>query len=124
MKIILPFEFHQNLSLFMRRSGYHEFNDYNTGKTSYIKRLGEVFYPRYHVYIEQDRDNRVSINLHLDQKKPSYAGAHAHSAEYDGPVVEREAQRLEGLIKNQMDNQLQVNNTEEDKKGFWQKLFG
>jgi hypothetical protein len=126
MKIFFPFEFRQNIMMFMRRAGYHEFNDPNTGQTSYIRRLTEVFYPRYHVYIDQDRDNRVFINLHLDQKKPSYAGAHAHSAEYDGEVVEREGRRLEGLIKNQINNQGQAapRPDNEEKKSFWQKLFG
>lgn len=124
MKIILPFDFQQNLKVFMRRAGYHEFNDFNTGKTSYIRRLSDVFYPRFHVYIEQNHDNQISINLHLDQKKPSYSGAHAHNAEYDGRAVEQEGRRLEGLIKNQIDNQKQSHETFEEKKNFWQRIFG
>lgn len=125
MKINIPFDFKQNLLVFMRRAGYHQFNDYNTGKTSYIRRLSDVFYPRFHVYIETDRDNRVSINLHLDQKKTSYANANAHSADYDGPAVEAEGRRLQGLIENQMHNQQQEKvDHDEDKKNFWQRLFG
>jgi len=126
MKIYLPFDFQQNELMFMRRAGYHQFNDYNSGNTSYIRRLSDGFYPRFHVYIQTDKDNRTSINLHLDQKKSSYAGAHAHSADYDGPVVETEGKRLQGLIDNQMHNQQQLRSdaVEEEKKGFWQKIFG
>ena len=121
MKIYLPFEFDQNPRMFMRRAGYAEFNDPNTGISSYTKRLDRDYYPRFHVYIEDDRDNRQSINLHLDQKKPSYAGAHAHNGEYEGGRVEQEGNRLQGLIKNQMDNQNQ--SATKENKGFFANLF-
>ena len=124
MRISLPFDFNQNLRNFMRRAGYAEFNDPNTGQTSYTKRLSSGFYPRFHAYLEQDQDNSSFINLHLDQKKPSYAGAHAHNAEYEGETVENEGQKLKGLVKNQMDNQSQsVKPSGEEKKSFWEKLF-
>ena len=125
MRIYLPFDFQQNELIFMRRAGYHQFNDYNSGNTSYIRRLSDGFYPRFHVYIETDKDNRTSINLHLDQKKPSYAGAHAHSADYDGSAVETEGKRLQGLIDNQIHNQQQTNQVDsQENKSFWQKIFG
>lgn len=106
----------------MRRAGYAEFNDPNTGQTSYVRRLTRDFYPRFHAYVQQDRDNQWFVNLHLDQKKPSYQGAHAHNADYEGTRVEAEAARLEGLIKNQLDNQNQVS-SRQSKKNFWQQLF-
>ena len=121
MKIPLPFDFDENLRNFMRRAGYAAFNDPNTGKISYTKRLSRDYYPRFHAYIQPDSDNRQSINLHLDQKKPSYPGSSAHNAEYEGVQVEQEGKRLQGLIKNQMDNQKQV--SQEEKKGFFAKLF-
>ncbi|MBI3290855.1 hypothetical protein HYZ76_01075 [Candidatus Falkowbacteria bacterium] len=105
MKIKIPFDFSENERNFMRRAGYSVFDDPNTGQTSYVKRLSRDFYPRFHVYIEEGKDRGRYINLHLDQKKPSYAGAHAHNAEYEGGQVELEGQRLEGLIKNVVDNQ-------------------
>ncbi len=123
MRINLPFDFKENLRIFLRRAGYAEFNDFNSGQTSYTRRLSRDFYPRFHVYAEQDQDNKAFLNLHLDQKKPSYAGAHAHNAEYEGGLVETEGQRLRGLIKNQMDNQSQSTKPAEEKKSFWGKLF-
>lgn len=124
MKIYLPFDFKGDLRTLIRRAGYGEFNDPNTGKTSFTKRLISDYYPRFHIYIEQDRDNKIFLSLHLDQKKPSYPGAHAHSADYDGEAVEREAAKLQGLIKNQLDNQNQSPKPTENKKSFWEKLFG
>jgi hypothetical protein len=122
MKIALPFEFKQEPKLFLQRAGYHELNDINSGQNSFVRRLHGDYYPRFHIYQETDSNGRKFINLHLDQKKPSYSGAHADNAEYDGEVIQKETERLQGLIKNQMDNQNQVK-TEPVAKNFWHKLF-
>ena len=110
----------------MRRAGYAEFNDPNTGIASYTKRLSGDYYPRFHAYLNEDKDLKQFVNLHLDQKKPSYAGSSAHNAEYDGEVLSREARRLEGLVKNQMDNQASNvrDQKSEDGKGWFARLFG
>ncbi|MFA6254517.1 MAG: hypothetical protein WC675_00600 [Patescibacteria group bacterium] len=123
MKIYLPFEFQINLRIFFQRAGYTEFNDPNTGKSSYTKRLSHDYYPRFHLYVETDKDNRKFFNLHLDQKKPSYAGSSAHNAEYDSQIVIQEAERLKGLIKNQQDNEKQQQKPVAENRGFWSKLF-
>ena len=39
------------------------------------------------------------FSLHLDQKKPVYQGAHAHSGEYFGPVIDEEAARIKSILK-------------------------
>ena len=125
MKIYFPFDFQENPQVFMRRAGYGMFNDPNTGITSYTKRLDRDYYPRFHVYIETDKENKTSINLHLDQKKASYQGSHAHNAEYEGGRVDEEGRRLEGLIKNQKDNQEYIESQkEEKKKGIFSAFFG
>ncbi len=83
----------------MRRAGYHfDRQDSSTGDDSYIARLSGAFYPRFHVYVRSD-DKGVVLRLHLDQKRPSYPGSHAHNAEYDGDVVEREGERLKQLFE-------------------------
>lgn len=125
MKIYLPFNHNIDLRILLRRAGYSEFLDPNTNQRSFTLRFGRDYYPRFHVYVEQDKENKTFINLHLDQKKPSYAGSSAHNAEYDGKLVEQEISRLQGLIKNQTDNQSQgPQKSVEEKKGFWGKLFG
>lgn len=70
------------------------------GKISFAKRIHRDFYPRFHVYIKEDRET-VIFDLHLDQKRPIYEGVTAHSGEYDGEVVEREAARIKAEIARQ-----------------------
>lgn len=122
MKISFPFDFPENKMAFMRQSGYAAFTDPNTRKSSYVKRIAGDNYPRFHVYLGINKDNQEYIDLHLDQKKPSYAGAHAHSGEYEGGAVEVEGNRLAGLIKNKMDNSKQ-NKTQPQPQGWFAKLF-
>jgi hypothetical protein len=88
---------------FMRSAGYAHIVDRLENKDSYVRRLSGDHYPRFHVYIKEglDRDNRLLavISLHLDQKQASYAGNARHSAEYDGPVVNDEIERLKIALK-------------------------
>lgn len=78
----------------INRCGYATFRDPNTGETSYVRRLGSYFYPRFHVYIKKYDENGLHISLHLDMKQPTYIKGHAHSGEYDGAQVEAEAERI------------------------------
>ncbi|MCG2700791.1 hypothetical protein L6267_01325 [Candidatus Parcubacteria bacterium] len=82
---------------FLRRAGYGYIRDRRSAKDSFARRLGGGFYPRLHIYIEEQGDKAI-LNLHLDQKQASYAGSHAHNAEYDGLIVEGEIKRLKNLI--------------------------
>jgi hypothetical protein len=82
---------------FLRRAGYAYIRDRKTGLDSFARRLGSGFYPRLHMYADEQGDN-IIFNLHLDQKQPSYQGARAHNAEYEGEVVEEEIKRLKRLI--------------------------
>ena len=50
------------------------------------------------MFIKQDRD-KLFFNLHLDQKKPSYSGSSAHSGEYDGEIIEKEVERIKGILR-------------------------
>ncbi|OGH91190.1 MAG: hypothetical protein A2534_04410 [Candidatus Magasanikbacteria bacterium RIFOXYD2_FULL_39_9] len=79
------------------RCGYAKIIDRRMGKTSFAKRIHRDFYPRFHVYIKTEGDS-VVFDLHLDQKRPIYEGVTAHSGEYDGEVIEREAERVKNAI--------------------------
>lgn len=80
-------ELKTNILAFMRRCGYAPFHD------SYVRVLGAGGYPRFHVYID-DLPDKYALNLHLDQKRPSYGQETAHSGDYEGPQVEAEADRI------------------------------
>ncbi|HPV70954.1 MAG TPA: hypothetical protein PKY08_03650 [Candidatus Magasanikbacteria bacterium] len=97
MKIVInqPNDYARNL---LRGCSYAAFTDPRTGQESFVRRLTGDFYPRFHVYAEEN-DKQLVINLHLDQKKPSYGETHAHSGEYDGEIVEQEGRRLQQEIE-------------------------
>ena len=80
-----------NLYNFLRKCGYAPFHD------SFIKVLSRSGYPRFHLYLNES-DDKYILNLHLDQKKPSYGKETAHSGEYNGEIVEKEAERIKELI--------------------------
>jgi len=81
----------------VRRAGYGLIYDRRTGQESYVRHLGRMLYPRFHLNVEESAES-CSFNLHLDQKQPSYTGSHAHSGEYDGELVEAEMERLRSYI--------------------------
>ncbi|MBI2459354.1 MAG: hypothetical protein HYV53_02250 [Parcubacteria group bacterium] len=82
----------------LRQAGYAYLMDRRTGQESYARRFGRGFYPRFHLYLEE-QGGQVIFNLHLDQKQASYEGAHAHNAEYDGELVEEEMRRIKSYTK-------------------------
>ena len=78
----------------MRRCGYGEYYDRRMRATSYMKRARiQDMFPRFHIYIEE-KGQEVILDLHLDQKRVSYEGSHAHSGEYEGGAVDKEAERI------------------------------
>lgn len=88
----------------MRQIGYQPACFQNEGEFSIVRQLGRNDYPRFHLYIKQsfdsaqDKLNTFVFNLHLDQKKPSYRGSAGHSGEYDGDLVEKEAERIKAIL--------------------------
>ena len=89
MKIYLPKkDLRQNITTFLKRKcGYFPLEN------SYVRRMGTHFYPRFHLYVNENEKNYI-LNLHLDQKKPSYGNQTAHSGEYGGEVVKEEGERI------------------------------
>ena len=88
-----------NILSIMRSCGYApEGADENTGESKWTRPLMGRRYPRFHIYSGVSPDGTKAIlELHLDQKQPSYGGSHAHSGEYDGLTVEREAKRIQQI---------------------------
>lgn len=98
MKLEIPL-LKENILTLMRRCGYApEGADERTGELRWTRPLMGRRYPRFHIYSKLSPDNtRAVLELHLDQKQPSYQGFAAHSGEYDGPVVGAEAQRIQQI---------------------------
>jgi len=105
MKLKVDYNKIGNYKIFLRRAGYALIFDRQRGQESFVRRLGEGYYPRIHLYVEPD-GNYVIFNIHLDQKKASYEGTNMHSAEYDSNVVEGEINRLREIIGLEINNDI------------------
>ena len=71
------------------------------GEVSIVRQIGRNDYPRFHLYTKpiSGATGGYSFSLHLDQKRTSYEGSTGHSGDYDGPVVEGEAERIKSLLQ-------------------------
>jgi hypothetical protein len=119
MKIVLQ-NIKDNPRALIRRAGYSEHFDSRSGETSYSRRLDRNVFPKFHAYLSE-RDGGVEVSLHLDQKQPSYGVGHMHSGDYDGPLIERELERIKQSFENAS---APLAEEPEQKKGFFGKLFG
>jgi hypothetical protein len=90
--------FRENPRNLLRRCGYHETYNTKTKVISFARRVGRLTYPQFHIFINKETGKEVVLNLHLDAKKPSYPGFHAHSGEYDTEVVKKEAVRIKRIF--------------------------
>lgn len=96
MKFVVKNVSGKNVVNLMREISYH-YSGTSQDKTqlAFTHSLGPNLYPRFHIYLKENKKTgEIVINLHLDQKKPIYKGAPAHSGEYDGKIVETEAERI------------------------------
>lgn len=100
MKLIFEKAERANPDFLMRRCGYGKIEN-RAGQVSYTRLFGRSGYPRFHAYVEPHA-NGLRVNLHLDQKQPSYGEHTAHSGEYEGPVVEREGERIRVCIQGML----------------------
>lgn len=87
-----------NIQALARTIGYRPLKYTAAGELNCVRPLGGD-YPRFHVYLKADKDVLV-FNIHLDQKKPSYEGSHAHGGDYDSGTIKNEVERIKEIIMN------------------------
>lgn len=87
----------ENIVVLARKLGYRPLSK-TEQEFSCVKYLAPSGYPRFHLYIKTNKEEFV-FHLHLDQKKPTYAGSSAHSGEYTGEAVEKEAERIKKILE-------------------------
>src|SRR5688572_10063038 len=68
------------------------------GQHAFVRPMRGGDFPRFHLYVSEEQE-RFVFNLHLDQKKPTYEGMNAHSGEYDGDIITKEAERIWEIVK-------------------------
>lgn len=89
-----------NLMNTLRQAGYHPIHDYSSGQDSWVRTLGRLHYPRFHLYV-QGSPTTVELSLHIDQKQTTikFAKGRRHAGEYDSPIVQNEVARLQRWIE-------------------------
>lgn len=87
-----------NLINSMRQAGYH-FDGQRGEEAVFYRSLSSSLFPRFHIYAKRvPPAGGWELNLHLDQKQPSYEEGKAHAGEYDGELVEKEAKMIQKAI--------------------------
>jgi hypothetical protein len=95
MKISSDKPLASNILVTLRRLGYSP----HQGRSgdSFVKPMsGGSRYPQFHLYVQSTTP--VAMTLHLDQKAPTYGDQASHGGEYEGPIVEAEAARIQASL--------------------------
>jgi hypothetical protein len=87
----------ENIQTLIRRMGYQPLGYTNSGELNCVRPI-HGSYPRFHIYLKEEKDGYI-FNLHLDQKKPSYEGSHAHAGDYDSETVREESERIKSTLR-------------------------
>ncbi len=83
----------------MRSAGYISLGrGKDEAEFSFIRSFGRSGYPRFHLFVRFDKGKEPIFDLHLDQRKTVYMGARAHGAEYEGPLLEDEMERIKSFL--------------------------
>jgi hypothetical protein len=104
---------------FMRRAGYG-FQKEGGGEIAFVRRVSGGPFPRYHAYTTH-QNGQLTINLHVDQKAPSYERGKAHAGEYDGSLVAQEIARLQEFASRA--DTVKPEPSKKEDKGFFGRLF-
>ncbi len=98
MKFVFKNHLEENIVNLMRKAGYY-FLLQEESDISFIRPLERSGYPRFHIHVEARKEaDEILFKLHLDQKRAIYKGAPAHAGEYEGEVIEREAERIKQIL--------------------------
>ena len=87
----------ENIVNLARKIGYYFLKE-EKDELSFVRPLERTGFPRFHLYIKKSNEGLI-FNLHIDQKRPIYKGAPAHAGEYEGKVVETEAERIKQILE-------------------------
>lgn len=91
----------ENITTLTRKISYRYLRKDEEKKEHVLIRPLEIGgYPRFHLFLKINSENQEFIfSLHLDQKRPIYKAAPAHSADYEGEAVEREVERIKEILE-------------------------
>jgi hypothetical protein len=123
MKFISPFTTETEAERFLTRSaGYLLLFNRHKQQKSFARPLDRAEYPRFHIY-PIEKNGSYIFSLHLDQKRISYANAHAHNAEYDGDNVSAERDRLQALWSAKKEDKKESASSPEKKRTLIRRII-
>jgi len=82
----------------LQTCGFFPIFDRRTQKGSFVRKISNNRYPRFHLYLKE-LTNELVFDLHLDQSGTVYSGQKAHNADYDSPEVKQELTRIFQEVK-------------------------
>jgi len=125
MDIIYKKPLKQNSPTILRKAGYIPIRDRKSGKESFVLKIRGDRYPRFHLYVEEEAEERTKWHLHLDNKEHGW-GSKRHDADYDSPEVKSETERLIRWMKHftQAKEDTPPKNDQDKPIGVLAKLFG
>lgn len=99
MKLVIENKTKENPVQLLRTLGYIAIKE-SYGEFNLIKQLSRNPFPRFHLFLKEINEKSFSVNLHLDQKVPTYGKQKAHSGEYenDNPLLQEEAERIKSFF--------------------------
>ena len=93
--------FAESIDTYLKRAGYL-YHCTEEGKFCYHRRLNDLRFPRFHVYVAQ-KNNKVQISLHIDaQDSLNHRGNHKQPWAYHGGRIEQEMSRISDSFEGQL----------------------
>jgi hypothetical protein len=96
MEIIVE-DSRQNDKYLMRKCGYMPWRNPRSGETSYIRKLGGGYYPRFHIKVRK-MGSRLIFDLHLDSRRPMHKIGIRTYEDEESRIVSSEADRIKKFI--------------------------
>jgi hypothetical protein len=89
----------ENIIDFGRKIGYLSIGrGINSNEFSFVRCFNRSGFPRFHLIVRKDLGKNILFSLHLDQKKPIYRNQTAHNADYHGPLIDEEIERIKRFL--------------------------
>ncbi len=95
MKFTIEGPIKDNIYNLMRKAGYN-LQKKEEEEFSFLR--PPRGFPRFHLFLKWQGENLL-CNLHLDQKRPVYKGAPAHSGEHNTEVIKEEIERIKNICR-------------------------
>ena len=93
MKFRLPNQFTHSVEYILRQAGYLYIFDNKSQQGSFVKKLTDQRYPRFHLYVTESPEE-ITFDLHLDQSVSRFSGQTAHRADYESEEVKIELTKI------------------------------